>query len=540
MVEISESAFAYCTFLNDIVIPSTVTTIRENAFYQCTKVIYIFIPNINIVTIEQYAFRGISGAQIHLQANALPTSFTTDRNRIGNKSGSSTDSSAYIQYILGIDSIATESDFIFIVQNNYSYITQYIGNSVNVSVPLTLGGYNVRSIKEEAFYYNNYITSIDMTLATSLISIEKKAFQNCDALTTIMFPNSLEEIGDDAFYDSNNITSLTIPKSVKTIGSNAFINTYNVKSLSFEGANDNTSSLTSIGSGAFQNCGRYFTPATTVELIIPSSLTDTSTTTYNQRIGNNSFNSCNLFTTLTFKDNPNATLAANSRISINENAFINCANLSVINWGNWVNELGSNCFSNCTKLPYLYIPLSINIVRNSISKNSKLTIYYEGTKASYTLTGTPESQSDTYNSAPFPSEKNGVYYNVGDVSNIKLEITQKYYYIYDDSTVKEDAKEPGGNHITISGYVKTNAYLGLTANSATMKIAESHLINGTSYQVTEIGQAAFAGDGYTKRFDLPNTVLMIGLSGFYGCNNTTQIIGYTGPTYNNEYVFLPV
>lgn len=330
LIEISESAFAYCTFLNDIVIPSTVTTIRENAFYQCTKVVYIFIPNISAVTIEKYAFRGIPNAQIYLQADALPATYTDDWNRIGNKSGSSTDSSVYIQYVLGIESIGTESDFIF-VQNNYFYITQYIGDSTNVSVPLTLGGHNVRSIKEEAFYYNNAITSIDMHLATSLISIEKKAIQNCDALTTIVFPSSLEAIGDDAFYDSNNITSLLIPKSVKTIGSNAFINAYNVTSLIFKVASDNTSSLTSIRSGAFQNCGKNITPAIPVELIIPSSLMDTSTTTYNQRIGNNSFNTCKLFTTLTFKDNPNTTFAASSRTSINENAFINCANLSVIN-----------------------------------------------------------------------------------------------------------------------------------------------------------------------------------------------------------------
>lgn len=110
--------------------------------------------------------------------------------------------------------------------------------------------------KKKLFYYNNAITSIDMHLATSLISIEKKAIQNCDALTTIVFPSSLEAIGDDAFYDSNNITSLSIPKSVKTIGSNAFINAYNVTSLIFKVASDNTSSLTSIGSGAFQNCGK--------------------------------------------------------------------------------------------------------------------------------------------------------------------------------------------------------------------------------------------------------------------------------------------
>jgi hypothetical protein len=539
LIEICSSAFSYCTYLQDIIIPTTVTTIRENAFYHCESVVYIHIPNISTVTIEKYAFRGISGAEIYLQADAIPTTYNTDWNRIGNKTGTSTDSTAYLQVILSIDAIGTENDFIYISQGEESYITRYVGYGTAITIPATIGGKPVVEVRKESFYYNNKITSVDMSAATSLTIIGEDAFNNCTALTTVTFPSSLITIKKEAFLNCTAITGLKIPKSVVTIEDSAFQNTYKVASLEFEGASTNTSNLASIGTNAFNSCGKGITPTKNVELIIPSSLMDnTGTTSYYKRIGNNAFQNCNFFTTLTFKDAANATLASTSATKINDNAFDSCTNLSKINWGNWVNELGGNIFGTCQKLPYVYIPLSINKIDGSIASNSMLTIYFEGATGSYgKIDGNAQNQGSSYNGAPFSSLKNGIYYNIGAETNIMRETTQGYYYIFDDATKKENTKEPNGNHITITGYVKTNAFLGLTANAATIKVAETHVYNGNSYTVTEIGQGAFAGDTSVKKFELPNTISFIGLSGFYACNNTLQIVGYTGTTYNANYVF---
>ena len=83
--------------------------------------------------------------------------------------------------------------------------------------------YNVTSIGDYAFRFCTEITSV--TLPNSLISIKEQAFNGCTRLATLSIPNSVTSIGEMAFYNCTNLTSLSIPASVMTIGNSAFLNT---------------------------------------------------------------------------------------------------------------------------------------------------------------------------------------------------------------------------------------------------------------------------------------------------------------------------
>ena len=75
-----------------------------------------------------------------------------------------------------------------------------------ITVPSKLGGYQVTSIGDWAFY-------------------------DCSGLTSVTIPNSVTSIGQYAFEDCSGLTSVTIPASVKLLGVGVFDVCENLKSL---------------------------------------------------------------------------------------------------------------------------------------------------------------------------------------------------------------------------------------------------------------------------------------------------------------------
>ena len=92
--------------------------------------------------------------------------------------------------------------------------------------------------------YNNYFTKdneigfktfwycdlTNVTLPSSLVSIDVGAFSKCANLTSVTFPSSLTEIGESAFAMCG-FKSLTLPSSLTQIGMEAFDGCIRLKSL---------------------------------------------------------------------------------------------------------------------------------------------------------------------------------------------------------------------------------------------------------------------------------------------------------------------
>jgi len=156
VTSIGERAFWNCTGLTSITIPDSVTSIGSSAFYQCTGLTSIIIPD-SVTSIGNYAF-----------------------------------------------------------QNCSSLISISIGNSVT-------------SIGTYAFSGCTGLTSI--IIPDSVTSIGNSAFQSCTGLTSITIPDSVTSIGDQAFAGCTGLTSATIGNSVTSIGSNAFNNCSSLRSI---------------------------------------------------------------------------------------------------------------------------------------------------------------------------------------------------------------------------------------------------------------------------------------------------------------------
>lgn len=146
---------------------------------------------------------------------------------------------------------------------------------------------------------------------------------------------SVTSIGSSAFSNCSGLTSVSISNSITTISNWAFSNCSGLTSLTIP------NSVTSIGEYAFSDCSGL------TSLIIPNSVT---------AIGERAFSSCSGLTSLTIP---------NSMTSIDNSAFSNCTGLSSLTIPNSVTSIGGGAFSRCTSLTSVTIPNSVTSIGES-------------------------------------------------------------------------------------------------------------------------------------------------------------------------------
>ncbi len=305
VTSIGDSAFYGCSGLTSITIPNSVTSIQFGAFYGCSGLISITIPN-SVTTIYGSAFSYCSG----LTSVTIPNSVSYIGGSAfsycsGLTSVTIPNSVTYIgryafSHCSGLTSIDVASgnthySSIDGVLYNYAQDTliQCPGAKTSVTIPNS-----VTSIGSWAFSYCSGLTSV--TIPNSVTSIERSAFSYCSGLTSVTIPNSVTSIGNGAFYYCSGLTSVTIPNSVSYIEDWAFSYCSGLTSVTIP------NSVTSIVRKTFEGCSGL------TSITIPNSVTS---------IGDNAFNGCSGLTSV---------LIGNSLTSINERAFYGCTSLSYL------------------------------------------------------------------------------------------------------------------------------------------------------------------------------------------------------------------
>ena len=210
-------------------IPDTVTTVGENAFYECTFLTSITIPT-SVKNIESNAF----SRDFYLTSIDIPNSVTNIGDWAFNKCQSLTNIN------IG-DSVASIGSWAFVdcgrltsvvlpdsVTSIGSYAFYNCELLTNINLPAEL-----TAIAAETFNACYNLTSV--TIPDSVRSIEGGAFFRCLSLKTLTIPNSITNIGDYAISGCESLKSLTIPSSVTTIGVGAFGYCLSLTSIVFEG-----------------------------------------------------------------------------------------------------------------------------------------------------------------------------------------------------------------------------------------------------------------------------------------------------------------
>ena len=315
VTSIGNSAFRGCSGLTGaLTIPDSVTSIGQYAFYGCSGLTgALTIPN-SVTSIGVYTFHNCSG----LTSVTIPNSVTS----IGSPTfqGCSGLVEMTIPFVGG-SATATESS----ASTLFGYIFGYSTSSQTGTICQYNGGSSIYA------YIPSSLRSVTVTGGNLL----RGAFYGCSMLTSVAIPNSVTSIGDYAFFDCSGLTSVTIPNSVTSIGYAAFSSCSGLR-----GTLTIPNSVTSIGQYAFGFC----TGLTSVT--IGNGVTS---------IGDNAFNSCSgLRGTLTIP---------NSVTSIGDGAFRNCSGLSgTLTIPNSVTSIGGSAFFNCSGLTYVTIGNSVTSI----------------------------------------------------------------------------------------------------------------------------------------------------------------------------------
>lgn len=185
-----------CTSLESIELPATLTTISTDAFYGCTKLANVSLHE-GITTIERRAFYNCK-----LDSIIIPSTMTSIGGAAfkGNPTttivwkpqncttGSDSDAPFY-----STSSQVTSFTFGDSVQVIPAYLCKYMNQLDSIRIPST-----VTSIGQSAFMYCSKLKSF--TFPQGIKTVATSVLEGCTALEEVFIPSSVTTINQDAFY----------------------------------------------------------------------------------------------------------------------------------------------------------------------------------------------------------------------------------------------------------------------------------------------------------------------------------------------------
>ena len=433
VTNIESRAFYGCSSLANITLPNDLTRIGYETFKSCSRVT-ITIPE-NITVIGKDAFYGVkniickTNSYAHKYAEENKVSYILSDNVISNYTteyqikdseewdiSANGDRSIIAKWkledrsltISGTGEMKNWDD-----ESDVNWHKKY--KNMIEKIIIETGVINVGSC---AFSYCSSLTSVN--IPNSVTSIEGYAFCECSNLTSIVIHNSVKNIGEGAFYGCSSLTNILIPESVEDIGDDAF---FGCSSLTEINVSEKNLYYTSIDGVLFNKerteLIKYPENKQEGKYTIPGNLSEIEWYPF--------YNSSNLKEI----DIPNGVEY------IGEGAFYGCKNLTSIKIPNSVTSIADSAFSGCSSLKDIMIPDSVIKIEDGALKNVKNIVCK---KNSYVHKYAEENKIPYYLSDLSDMINNDENNKIGDVNeNSKIDIGDilliKRHMAYTNSTI---------------------------------------------------------------------------------------------------------
>lgn len=347
VIEISYEAFKGNTAIETLVIPDTVTVLRNGAFKECTNLREVVLPD-SITEIGDYAFYQCE--KMTIPSKRLPESLkeigfgafwgTTSLTELTIPKGlTKVDRQVFLH---SINTIYFEDGMTVIPAN----ICNYADNITKVVIPKS-----VTELGASCFYTCSKLEHIELPSGLKLIDnwalggcdkldnvvipdsvteLAKSVFEGCDSLKNIHLPKNLQAIGDRAFQDCKELEGVAIPKTVKSVGERAFSTCVKLRSIELP------QGLETIGKEAF------YKDEALEKITIPSTVTSMGADI--------------------FKGSVKAVEFAPGMTKIPDNACSGANNLTEVIIPEGIKTIGGKAFMNCKSLEELVVPESATTI----------------------------------------------------------------------------------------------------------------------------------------------------------------------------------
>lgn len=524
VTEIGEYAFSNSS-LEELVIPNTVTSIGDQAFADCSQLINVTIPS----TVKKL------GKQIFYRSGTGTLSIDLDLPDYDNSSYSPFCGANFSTIHIG-NNVTSLGDYAFYDCQNVTNIDfpnsiTHIGDNVFTLAKPTSPVYNsVIFAKMPKEYSGEYI------IPDGIKEISSFAFSGCSNITSVKIPATVTAIGESAFYNCTSLQSVNIPDGVESVGPNAFYNCYKIKDplfsstvfinmpTSFTGEYEIPEGIKEISEVAFSNCRSL----TSVK--IPRSV---------NIIGQKAFYFC---------DNLSSVSIGEGITEIGDFAFYYCSKLSSFTLPESVNKVGVSAFLGCSGIN--------NIISNSTVfayMSKKYSGDYVMPEGITSIAGNAFNGCANLTSVTLPNSlheiANGAFNYCSGIKEIKFgnNVTRigdnAFYYCQNltsvvlPETLETIGNSAFGNCVSLQTINIPNSLSfvgeGVFSNTINTPLLNSKLFiylprdyegeynipNG----IREISDNAFSGCKKLTAVNIPTTVSEIGVYSFSGCTSLTSL-----------------
>lgn len=280
---ITRKAFEACKSLRELILPESVQVIENDSFHTCTSLETIRFPD-KFINIEGNPFRNTKWLKFQMQSNGYAVVCKT--------------------LIAANDDVENIETLDLIKINSSAFNSNSKIKKIDLSSMK-----NLRSIEPYSFYNCTELESMYLSPYCKVKHIDKQTFAFCSSLCDIVLPDGIENIYSDAFRKTPWLRAC-----IKNFDGFE-VAVYNNLFLNYFGSDDRDSfktiDLNNIAPETDIICTRAFEWSGIKEIVFHDGL---------KKIMNNAFDSCYNLHYINIPPNIEY---------IGDNAFANCANLSV-------------------------------------------------------------------------------------------------------------------------------------------------------------------------------------------------------------------